>query len=284
MIMSYIREIKKYILFLKNKCNLSITLQPVGDEHLISSSELMAFNIHDNSYCIFIKTHPQAQKHCVDCQKKIIAKLKDESFCGTCYAGVKERVYPICDGTKNVGFLCVSGYKTDNASSYISAVSEKYNIKRDSLENVYNFLKPTVPSEDESDALVMPLLRMFELAYIKLESEHHTEEPLINSIIHHVERYHTRDIGIDELCAEFSCSRSYLSHEFKKNTGKSFNEFVTDIRLRDAKLMLRNSRLSVTEIAFSVGYSDSNYFSAVFRKKIGMSPREYRKGKILQYF
>lgn len=274
--MSYTSEIKSYLLFLKNKCNLSVTLHPFGDERLISSSELMSFNIHDNSYCIYIKTHPNAQKHCVECQKKIIAKLSDESFCGTCYAGVKERIYPIFDGEKNVGFLCVSGYKTDNDVSYISSVSERFNIKKDSLKNVYAFLKSAMPSEEETDALIMPLLRMFELAYIKFKSEHRTDEPLINSIIYYIERHHTCSICIEELCKKFSCSRSYFSHEFKKRTGKSFNEFVTAIRLRDARMLLESSTLSVTEVAFSVGFNDSNYFSFVFKNQVGMSPRTYR--------
>jgi AraC-like DNA-binding protein len=53
---------------------------------------------------------------------------------------------------------------------------------------------------------------------------------------------------------------------------------LTSLRIEDAKLLLLNSELTVTEIAFSVGYGDSNYFSNIFKQKVGMSPRDYRKG------
>ena len=89
-----INEIKNYILFLKKDCKLEITLHPYENEHLISNSELISFNIHENPHCIYIKTFPDAYRHCICRQDKIMYKCKTGSFCGTCYAGVREFVYP----------------------------------------------------------------------------------------------------------------------------------------------------------------------------------------------
>ena len=116
--MDNITEIKNYILFLKEKCSLEITLHTYENEHLISSCELIAFNIHGNPHCIYVKTFPNAHKHCVERQSKIKDKCKNGPFCGTCYAGVFEYVYPICDGVSQVGFICVSGYRNNNCNSY----------------------------------------------------------------------------------------------------------------------------------------------------------------------
>ena len=70
-----VSDIKNYIVFLKTSCGLYVTLHPTSNESLILPSELITFNIHDNPYCIYVKSFPQAHKHCVDCQQKI-AEIK----------------------------------------------------------------------------------------------------------------------------------------------------------------------------------------------------------------
>ena len=62
-----------------------------------------------------------------------------------------------------------------------------------------------------------------------------------------------------------------------RKTGQSFREYLVSVRLKAAKSLLCHSRLSITEIAFSVGFSDSNYFSNVFKAKEGITPGKYRK-------
>ena len=64
--MQDISTIKNYILFLKTKHHLSITLHPMRFTPVLSSSELLAFNIHTTSHCIYLKTCAGAQSHCVD--------------------------------------------------------------------------------------------------------------------------------------------------------------------------------------------------------------------------
>lgn len=92
-----VSEIKNYILYLKKKCHLQITLHPQGDERLISGSELILFNIHENPHYVYVKTFQKAHNHCVNRQCKIAEKCKNGAFSGTCYAGVFEYVYPVFD-------------------------------------------------------------------------------------------------------------------------------------------------------------------------------------------
>ncbi|WP_199613693.1 helix-turn-helix domain-containing protein [Paenibacillus alkalitolerans] len=69
---------------------------------------------------------------------------------------------------------------------------------------------------------------------------------------------------------------AYLSLLFKTNTGKTFIEQLTDIRMDKAKDMLKSTHLKNYEVAVRVGYHDSRYFSQIFKKKVGVSPSEYR--------
>lgn len=272
-----ITDIKNYILFLKMRCGLSISLHPRAKEGLILTSELMTFNIHDNPYCVYVKNFSKAQKHCVECQRKIMEKCQDGSFCGSCFAGVREFVYPISNGHENVGFISVSGYRSENANSYISAASKKYFIPEKNLGEVYGMLNANVPSKEEVDTLLIPLCQMLELAYIRTENDSKSEEHPIDSVIRYIKQYHTQPITLADACAHLAFSRSYISHAFKQYTGQSFRQYLTEIRLADAKSLLQYSKLSITDIAFSVGFGDSAYFSSVFKKHFGQSPAAYRR-------
>ena len=270
-----VSHIKNYILFLKNEHGLSITLHFTEDDDRTVQNELMIFNIHDNSHCVLVKTSPDAWRHCIERQQKITEKCRKGSFCGVCYAGVREYVYPIKKEGDVTGFICVSGYSCDGAESYLSATAEKYGLPLENLKKTYASLKKDLPEKERTDVLIAPLCDMLELAYTRSDSI--GKESLTDRVIHYLKRNHTSSVSLDDICKHFSCSRSLISHSFKKQTGKSIKEYLTELRLEDARSLLSYSSLSITEIAFLAGFSDSNYFSNIFKKQTGLSPMAYRK-------
>ena len=271
------KDIKNYILYLRSECGLSLTLHPYGNESLISLSDLITFNIHDNPYCVYIKTFERAQKHCIERQSKVRGRCREGSFCGRCFAGVSEYVYPISNGHETVGFISVSGYRTENADSFIKRTAQTYHIPEERLCEAYQSLKVEMPPKEYIDTLVQPLCSMLELAYLRTEGVATHEEGMMGKILRYVKRYHTQNITLEDICKEFACSRSSISHSVKRSTGKSFREYLCELRIEDAKTLLRYSSLSVTEIALSVGFCDSTYFASVFKRCVGVSPSEYRK-------
>jgi len=274
-----VENIKKYILFLKSECGLYITLHPCENESVITSGELMTFNIHDNPYCIFVKSFDGVWQHCIEKQKSIREKCKDGAFCGSCFAGVREYVYPIRHGEELCGFISVSGYKSEDAESYIARTAEKYNISKDSLAQAYSNLKRDLPEREWVDTLIHPLLDMLELAYLRAEVNTVAQNDPIERVLKYMRRNHSQRITLEDICKHFGYSRSYVSHAFRKRVGKSFRESLNEMRLEDAKSLLKYSSLTVTEIALSVGFGDSTYFSSVFKSYVGMTPSEYRKNK-----
>ncbi len=276
--MNAVKEIQNYILFLKEHHNLSITLHPLKDEAVISPSELMCFNIHDNSYCVYLKTCPAARCHCIRRQPKILDKLnQEESFVGVCYAGVKEYVYPIFDGKEKIGFISVSGYQTSDPNRYLKRVSEQYGFSQTILQEVYFSLEKEPPEKECVDTLVFPLCRMLELAYRKTEQMPKRELTLPEKVIAYLKLHRNEDITSEDICKALYCSRTYMSSQFNHFTKKSIRDYINELRIEDAKFLLQNSELNITEVALSVGYSDSNYFSNVFKKITGISPMKFRK-------
>ncbi len=89
------------------------------------------------------------------------------------------------------------------------------------------------------------------------------------------ENYH-KEITLEDVAGAIFISPYYLSHLFRDELGMTFIEFVTGIRVEEAARLLRTTNLSIIEIAEKVGYSDSSYFSKVFKKSQGVTPSQYR--------
>ena len=73
----------------------------------------------------------------------------------------------------------------------------------------------------------------------------------------------------------FGLSPNYLSVLFKKTCGTGFSEYITQMKISRAKTMLLEQDLKVYEVADQLGFESAFYFSKVFKKVVGMSPREF---------
>lgn len=92
-----------------------------------------------------------------------------------------------------------------------------------------------------------------------------------------IRMYYGQDISQEEVADAVGLSAAYLSTLFKKETGVSFSEFLTETRIRAACDLLLSTNDPVAQIAETVGYNDVKYFNKVFRKTAGLSPSAYRK-------
>ncbi len=84
-------------------------------------------------------------------------------------------------------------------------------------------------------------------------------------------------LNVKKIAALIKCSPDYLSNKFHLETGMKLTEYINQQRTDMAKELLESSLLSVKEIAWACGYADSGYFTRVFRKRLQISPRAYRK-------
>ena len=84
------------------------------------------------------------------------------------------------------------------------------------------------------------------------------------------------DFDIDALASELGMSRSALFKKIKGMTGESPSEFIKNYKLAKAVELLTHSDKSITDVAYASGFSDVGYFGKCFRKKYGMSPRDYK--------
>jgi two-component system response regulator YesN len=88
--------------------------------------------------------------------------------------------------------------------------------------------------------------------------------------------YADANLSLAQVAGQAHLSPSYFCTVFSQEMGKTFKEYLTEIRMQRARELLRGTALKSFEIADQVGYSDAHYFSYVFRKQTGQSPTEYR--------
>ena len=101
----------------------------------------------------------------------------------------------------------------------------------------------------------------------------------VKRAVEHVHsHYMDKDLTVEALSQELHVSAAYFSTVFKRETGKSFINYLTDYRMEKAIRLLMEEEEKTYIIAESVGYSDPNYFSYAFKKKFGMSPSKYKSG------
>lgn len=104
--------------------------------------------------------------------------------------------------------------------------------------------------------------------------------PLVNKIIElSEENFKDTDFSIGVIADELGYNVKYLSHIFKEKTGATYSEYLRDLRIKYAVSLFDHGLDSVKNVAVLSGFSDPLYFSTVFKKCIGVTPKEYKKGR-----
>ena len=99
----------------------------------------------------------------------------------------------------------------------------------------------------------------------------------VTRVAQYVGTHHGLDITLKRVAAVFGLSPHYLTALFRRHTGRSLMAHVNDIRHREALALLRDTDLSVAEVARAVGYRDPYYFSRVFKARQGSAPQSFRQ-------
>lgn len=227
---------------------------------------LTTFGGHVNEYCRQIKATPLGYHRCLRMQKFVRKKCQtDKPFFGTCYAGVSEYVFPIVENEKYYGFVSVSGYRLGKSDC-----------------ETYQSLNPNPPVLSEIQALISPLINSFKLLIHYLiekpeESVTSSHVRIYGEILKLLSEKYLQKITLQDVADELHYSYSYVEHVFRQESGMPLMKYLRLLKLEKAKELLLTTDKSVLDVAETVGFEDSNYFTAVFTRAFGISPRAFRK-------
>ncbi|CQR45944.1 HTH-type transcriptional activator Btr [Paraliobacillus sp. PM-2] len=168
----------------------------------------------------------------------------------------------------------------DLMDDYSSNINEE-------LVNLYYKLRQTL----EQKGISVP-----EMTYKQLTSDKHWTEFIKLCCLNVKQHYQSQDkmertkkyihdhfdqpINLEELAQLNDLSTTYFSNLFKESTGYTLIDYITNVRLNKAKQLLQKNKYSLKEISYMIGYNDPNYFSRVFKKYYGVSPKQYQQAII----
>ncbi|MHB9095554.1 MAG: PocR ligand-binding domain-containing protein [Eubacteriales bacterium] len=100
---------------------------------------------------------------------------------------------------------------------------------------------------------------------------------IIEAATQYIRKHYDQNLTINEIARVVYISPYYLSHIFKEHLNCTLIDYLTKVRMEQAKKLLRNPRLSIVDVAEKIGYNDPGYFSKVFKKTVGISPSIFKK-------
>ncbi|MBQ8599939.1 MAG: AraC family transcriptional regulator [Clostridia bacterium] len=147
------------------------------------------------------------------------------------------------------------------------------------IETMYQYRK------DESE-YTEPLLRGATLILLselfrnlKMISKEKINVDLAKDIIHYCYENYDNDISLQSIADTLHISRYYISHLFSKRLHISFSDYINSLRVKRACELLKHGEMTITEIAYAVGYNSTRTFNRCFLNIRGMTPKEYRQIK-----
>lgn len=173
----------------------------------------------------------------------------------------------------------------DHLFSFSSVICDQGSVYNKEICQMFEYINTLMNEhpygyEEEIRSLVFMIFLCFARIVLMGQEEKAVVNPKYQKI-YEVSEYMSSNMGtittLDEICNEFYISKYYLCHSFKEVTGMSVISFLNMIRIRRAKTLLCETKLSVAQIARNVGYVSVPRFSNMFKRSEGLSPSEYRR-------
>jgi two-component system response regulator YesN len=131
------------------------------------------------------------------------------------------------------------------------------------VREMIDYLKGLIWSEQDDQSVLAPL----------------AGSQSFHTMLRYINESFCEDVSIQGLSKMFNVNANYISQLFRKNLDTTFTEYLSGLRLKRATELLKSTSIPINEIADLVGYKDHFYFSKLFKKTIGVSPKAFRNDR-----
>jgi two-component system response regulator YesN len=152
---------------------------------------------------------------------------------------------------------------------------------RSSLDLPNDLMKLAKETSSVLQADTITELQNVVIAFLKnlmeqIKNRNDQMSPIIHSVLQYIQTSYHEELSLKTLSQKFHVNTIYLGQLFQKEVGSVFSDYINQLRIEKAKIMLKESHLKSGEIGKKVGYSDSTYFYKQFKKSMGVTPTEWR--------
>lgn len=234
-----------------------------------------------SDFCRMINQCPEGHRRCEHCDALAVETSTElrSHYSYRCHAGLCETIIPIFSNGEPMAFLSF-GQLLDDApyrTQWENTLSTLSWYPGDIMELRECFFRLERLSRDKQRAYEN-ILEAIAL-YIPLEGIIMTTELSDQQRLEmYINEHYTEKLSLERISRDLNMGSTKLCSLAKKLTGEgSITKMVASRRIAEAKTLLLNENLTITQIAERVGFSDYNYFTNVFRKTVGLTPTAYRK-------
>ncbi len=243
-------------------------------------NKLVSYPDNDCDFCILMKSCDKGNNLCVECDKNsfLISEQSQKLHIYKCHAGLVEATVALRENGRIIGYL-MFGQLSDEGDNTkkIKTLTDYCNGINLECPNIQNYAA-NVPYKDNETIVAAAKLMEACASFILLRELITPEDNRIIELVREfTEKNIFRDFSISELCTELEISRTKLYEAFKNEQRKGVSAFIKEIRLKHAKMLLKTTDMPISVVSHEVGFSDYNYFSRVYKKYYGKSPKSYRK-------
>jgi AraC-like DNA-binding protein len=238
----------------------------------------------ENAFCAMLATRSRACAACLQTQQRLAETAQNEAQTVTCAVGLCDTAVPVRMGDQLIGFLHTGQIfrrkPTPVQFDKTATLVESWGVQadREAMKEAYFGTRVLTPRQHDS---VVKLLTIFaqHLSMVSnqiLVQQNHAEPPVITRAKDFIKQHQTEDLSLGQVAKAVNTSTFYFCKMFKKVTGLNFTDYLSRIRIENAKNLLLNPNLRISEIAYEVGFQSLTHFNRVFKRIVGQSPTEYR--------
>ncbi len=239
--------------------------------------EIFAYPKENCRFCQEVKNNTVLREYChisdsIACAKSLDS---DDIYIYKCHAGLIEAVMPLIYEKQIVGYIMFGQItdKKDKAelSELVTEINEKYGLKCEASGIKYRSKKQIAAA-----AKILEICTEYIIlkGMIALENN-----KIIAEVKSYIKNNLSEDLRVDEICRQCNIGRTKLYRMFRKECGIGISQYITEKRLNNARKLLKSTELTITEISAQCGFCDYNYFSRVYKKRFGISPKSEQKNK-----
>lgn len=244
-----------------------------------NGNEVLSYPEGHCAFCALMQKDKSTEAYCLESNAKSFKRCQNtkqlEIF--HCHAGLVETTAPLIDNGAVIGYIMI-GQITDNddkasVKDILTATLEKYGLDHTGYNaSLYDVTFKT-QEQIQAASKILETCTFYVLLKDMISLQRETFIQNLNSfLISHLDE----DLSVDRLTDEFHISKNKLYDSCSKYLPTGIAEHIKNLRIEEAKRLLKETDLSVREISDKVGFNDYNYFCRVFKKEVGMSALRYR--------
>jgi two-component system response regulator YesN len=216
-------------------------------------------------------TKEEAFEFSPDLERKLTNAIENVNF-----DAFRENIQSLLRGNGNQSILSFS-FAANRVLFLLGSLAKKYDIETKDIQKTIWNCQQSIWELNSQSKVLETLLQLAQLIIEKVRLARFSSGKLIvDSVRHYLDQHYASEISLTLLSELFHINSAHLSETFKNYVGQNFSDYLVNTRMDKAQQFLRDRQLKIIDVAILVGFSNSGYFSTVFKKHFGQTPVEFR--------